>query len=261
MGRHALDLLAGEGRAFDFFSLLRPTSPFRGADTIRRAWEQFIALDPPADSIRAVELCRQHPGKMWVMDGELMRPLLRAGAGEVPTHSRQYQALPEVYVQNSSLEIAWTRVAAEQARSPASASSRSSPTGARASRSTTRPTGEQAERDGPEPAPPPCAVAALMEAATVAAPRRSGTLRYVPLAELERLRALDARPASSARPPSPTPAGSTSLYMITRAGSGHIGTSFSSIDIVSLAAPRGARRRTTATSRRRATTPRRSTRC
>jgi len=28
----------------------------------------------------------------------------------VPLHSRQYQALPEVYVQDSSLEIAWTRV-------------------------------------------------------------------------------------------------------------------------------------------------------
>jgi N-acylneuraminate cytidylyltransferase len=28
----------------------------------------------------------------------------------VPYHSSQYQALPPVYVQNSSLEIAWTRV-------------------------------------------------------------------------------------------------------------------------------------------------------
>lgn len=108
--RHMLAVLADEGRAFELFSLLRPTSPFRGADTIRRAWDQFVALDPPADSIRAVELCRQHPGKMWVMDGELMRPLLEQAPGEVPTHSRQYKSLPEVYVQNSSLEIAWTRI-------------------------------------------------------------------------------------------------------------------------------------------------------
>ena len=108
--RHVLDLLEAEGRSFELFSLLRPTSPFRGAETIRRAWEQLLACDPPADSIRAVELCRQHPGKMWVVEGELMRPLLPQAAGEVPTHSRQYQALPEVYVQNSSLEIAWTRI-------------------------------------------------------------------------------------------------------------------------------------------------------
>jgi len=111
--RHMLGVLGAVGRAFEIFSLLRPTSPFRGAGTIQRAWERFLSFDPPADSIRAVELCRQHPGKMWVLEGELMSPLLPQPPGEVPTHSRQYQALPEVYVQNSSLEIAWTRLADE----------------------------------------------------------------------------------------------------------------------------------------------------
>src|SRR5689334_1046627 len=33
--------LANRGRRWDAFSLLRPTSPFRTADTIRRAWRQF----------------------------------------------------------------------------------------------------------------------------------------------------------------------------------------------------------------------------
>lgn len=110
--RHMLGVLEADGRSFELFSLLRPTSPFRGADTIRRAWEQLLAAEPPADSIRAVELCRQHPGKMWVLEDGLMRPLLPQEPGEVPTHSRQYQSLPEVYVQNSSLEIAWTRITA-----------------------------------------------------------------------------------------------------------------------------------------------------
>jgi len=110
--RHMLDALAADGRSFEIFSLLRPTSPFRGAGTIRRAWESFVGAEPPADSIRAVELCRQHPGKMWVLDGDAMRPLLPQAAGEIPTHSRQYKSLPEVYVQNSSLEIAWTRITA-----------------------------------------------------------------------------------------------------------------------------------------------------
>jgi N-acylneuraminate cytidylyltransferase len=109
--RHVLDELATEGLTFDAFSILRPTSPFRGADTIRRAWERFLAAK--ADSLRAVELCRQHPGKMWVMEGSLIRPLLPQPEGTTPYHSSQYQALPEVYVQNSSLEIAWTRVATE----------------------------------------------------------------------------------------------------------------------------------------------------
>lgn len=106
--RHAVDWLDAAGRAPDAFSLLRPTSPFRQGDTIRRAWQQFSAAGS-ADSLRAVEPCRQHPGKMWVVEGERMRPLLRGDETGVPWHSRPYQALPPVFVQNASLEIAWTR--------------------------------------------------------------------------------------------------------------------------------------------------------
>jgi CMP-N,N'-diacetyllegionaminic acid synthase len=104
-----LQQLADDGREFDLFSILRPTSPFRRGAAIRQAWDQLLAVDD-ADSIRAVELCKQHPGKMWVVEGTLMRPLLPQGDG-VPLHSTQYAALPQVYVQNSALEIAWTRVA------------------------------------------------------------------------------------------------------------------------------------------------------
>ena len=94
----------------DAFAILRPTSPFRTAATIRRAWAQFEALGDRVDSLRAVELVKQHPGKMWLVEGDLMRPLLEQGAGGVPFHSTQYAALPTVYVQNSSLELAWRRV-------------------------------------------------------------------------------------------------------------------------------------------------------
>ena len=55
---------------------------------------------------------KQHPGKMWVIDevGRLMRPLLDQSHLDVAWHAGQYQALPAIYVQNSALEIAWTRV-------------------------------------------------------------------------------------------------------------------------------------------------------
>jgi len=102
--------LAADGRSWDAFSLLRPTSPFRTAATIQRAWARFLDLGDRIDSLRAVELCKQHPGKMWVLDGDLMRPLLPQPSSGTPYHSSQYQALPPVYAQNSSLEIAWTRV-------------------------------------------------------------------------------------------------------------------------------------------------------
>jgi N-acylneuraminate cytidylyltransferase len=106
---HMLDVLDAQGRGFDAFGILRPTSPFRQAETIRRAWLAFAA-DAGADSLRAVELCRQHPGKMWVRRGNRLLPLLPLSPAEQPWHSSQYQALPEVFVQNASLELAWVRV-------------------------------------------------------------------------------------------------------------------------------------------------------
>ena len=57
-------------------------------------------------------------------------------------------------------------------------------------------------------------------------------LRYVPLAELERIRSLDADPAERAACFADA-CRLNALYMIERAGSGHPGTTFSSLDIVS----------------------------
>jgi CMP-N-acetylneuraminic acid synthetase len=96
---------------YDLFAIVRATNPFRGPDTIRRGLERLLAT-PEADSIRAVERVKQHPGKMWVIDevGRLMRPLLDQSHLDVAWHAGQYQALPAIYVQNSALEIAWTRV-------------------------------------------------------------------------------------------------------------------------------------------------------
>lgn len=103
-----LNKLKDAGRVFDCFSILRPTSPFRQSGTIRRAWRRFCS-DSSVDSLRAVEKCKQHPGKMWIVKGNRMKPLLK-GPVKQPWHSSQYQALPLVYVQNASLEIAWTSI-------------------------------------------------------------------------------------------------------------------------------------------------------
>ena len=65
--------LQARGRSYDCFSLLRPTSPFRTAATIRRAWATFTAQQG-VDSLRAVELCTQHPGNMWIVRGQRMNP-------------------------------------------------------------------------------------------------------------------------------------------------------------------------------------------
>lgn len=108
-----LEKLHNAGRSFDIFSILRPTSPFRTPQTIKRAWDLF-QRDSAADSLRAVEKCAQHPGKMWVIDGLRMSPVLPFKIGVTPWHSSQYAALPDIYVQNASLEIAWSRVVREK---------------------------------------------------------------------------------------------------------------------------------------------------
>ena len=93
------------------FAILRPTSPFRTAAMIQRAYEEFMAMADCGDSIRAVEPVTQHPGKMWewVGPGYPMTPLLSGKRSDgVPWHSCPTQTLPPVYVQNSSLDMGYT---------------------------------------------------------------------------------------------------------------------------------------------------------
>jgi CMP-N,N'-diacetyllegionaminic acid synthase len=107
--KHALDNLDEE---YDAFATVFATSPFRQAATLRRAMRQF-KLNKEADSLRAVAKCREHPGKMWIVDGNSMEPLLDQSDLDIAWHARQYKDMPVVYVQTSMLEIAWTRVVSE----------------------------------------------------------------------------------------------------------------------------------------------------
>jgi hypothetical protein len=54
---------------------------------------------------------KQHPGKMWewVGPGYPMTPLLSYSSHGTPWHSSPTQTLPTFYIQNASLEMAWTR--------------------------------------------------------------------------------------------------------------------------------------------------------
>ena len=105
----------------DYFAILRPTSPFRTAETIRRAWGEFQA-DGKADSLRAVSPAKTNPYKMWwysedrnridpVMDDcEVEHIWYLGGRDDMPRphplHSVASQSLPPAWAQNASLEIA-----------------------------------------------------------------------------------------------------------------------------------------------------------
>lgn len=90
----------------DYFSILRPTSPFRRVVMIKQAWKKLTEVNV-ADSIRAVDLCFQHPAKMWTIEGGFMKPVLSGtNKNGVEWHSMPKQSLPNIYAQNASLEIA-----------------------------------------------------------------------------------------------------------------------------------------------------------
>lgn len=107
--RHAIGELSEHA---EYFAILRPTSPFRRPETIRRAWEK-MKMNPYADSLRAVRPCKEHPGKMWVHDEEagVIMPLVnyaRDKNGQA-SYNLPYQNLPDIYVQSAALEIGHIR--------------------------------------------------------------------------------------------------------------------------------------------------------
>lgn len=107
---HAHTMLAGK---FDYFSVVRATSPFRSPELIRKAWT-ILSEHEELDSVRAIRKVREHPGKMWKVDGHRIHSFLPQDSETIPWHSRQFQDLPEVFIQTSALEIARTRVITEQ---------------------------------------------------------------------------------------------------------------------------------------------------
>ena len=94
----------------DEFAVLRPTSPFRTAETICNAYRAWTSQKEMFTSLRAVQLVSEHPGKQWVLQHGYLTPLLLQPEG-VPFHSSQYASLPKVYTQNASLELAHTKTA------------------------------------------------------------------------------------------------------------------------------------------------------
>lgn len=96
-------LLKIEKKKYTHFFILRPTSPFRTSKTILRAWKLFNKFKK-AESLRAIELCKQSPYKMWVTKKNFIVPLLKKKSKQ-PFYNMQYKSLPKMYVQNASLEI------------------------------------------------------------------------------------------------------------------------------------------------------------
>ena len=89
----------------DLICILRPTNPFRKKNVIENAFK--IINSTNADSVRGVELCKQHPMKAWVLNDikSYMIPYTSHFIYSKPAHSVQYASLPQVFIQNGCLEL------------------------------------------------------------------------------------------------------------------------------------------------------------
>ncbi len=92
----------------DFFVILRPTSPFRTAETIKRALLQF-KNNYCYTSLKSMEPIGERPEKMWYMSGEngghAIPYFPQADTQDIYTYEQPSSKFPKLFVQNGCIDI------------------------------------------------------------------------------------------------------------------------------------------------------------
>ena len=99
--RHALDFFEAQGKIFDIYILLRPTSPIRPPGLIEKAVEIF-KNNPSATSIRSMAKIKEHPYRAWRQgqDGSISGFI----NNEIEPYNIPRQELPPLYFQTGDIE-------------------------------------------------------------------------------------------------------------------------------------------------------------
>jgi N-acylneuraminate cytidylyltransferase len=90
----------------EFIGILRVTSPVKRIESLQAALE--FAISNEVDSIRAITPVREHPGKVWLLENKpagRIYPVLETQDAGIAFHARQYQDLPQMFIQTSSFEF------------------------------------------------------------------------------------------------------------------------------------------------------------
>jgi CMP-N-acetylneuraminic acid synthetase len=111
--QHALNWLREhEGWTPDLCVHLRPTHPSRDPEDIDRA-VRLLTAHSDLDSVRSVVCAPETPYKMWLRSADgMLSPIIKDGPPEAWNMPRQ--KLPTVYLQNASIDVAWTRTILEK---------------------------------------------------------------------------------------------------------------------------------------------------
>jgi CMP-N,N'-diacetyllegionaminic acid synthase len=99
--RHALDFFEGQGKRFDVYILLRPTSPLRPPGLIEKALE-ILKNNIDASSVRSMARIKEHPYRAWKQEND------GSVCGFIETEVEPYniprQELPELLFQTGDIE-------------------------------------------------------------------------------------------------------------------------------------------------------------
>ena len=100
--RHAFDFLEAQGTIFDFYILLRPTSPMRPPGLIEKA-VAILERNESASSVRSMALIKEHPYRAWKQhsDGSVSSFIFN----EIEPYNIPRQELPELYFQTGDIEV------------------------------------------------------------------------------------------------------------------------------------------------------------
>lgn len=110
--KHALTWLKeNDKEEIDILVLLRPTSPLRPPGLIEKGYA-LLKKYPEASSVRAVTLCREHPYRMFNLQGDFMLPVIKESLFEPYNIPRQ--KLPTIYFQTGDLEMVRAKAIAEE---------------------------------------------------------------------------------------------------------------------------------------------------
>jgi len=103
---------ANENYSPDIVVHLRPTGPLRTVEEIENGIK-LLCDQPDADSVRSVNEAHQSPYKMWMKDGNFLRPLLSLES--IPeSYNASRQILPKVFESNANIGVVWKKTIDEK---------------------------------------------------------------------------------------------------------------------------------------------------
>ena len=101
--KHCLDYLESNGEIYDYYILLRPTSPLRKPGLIEEAID-LIKSNPKASSVRAVAIADQHPYRIWRLERQYIKSFITSKSIVEP-YNIPRQLLPEAFFQTGDIEV------------------------------------------------------------------------------------------------------------------------------------------------------------